>query len=150
MALIAADVPTVITAPGRGAVIEAVGPEFPTATEIAVDVAELPKESEATAVSVNEPAAEGVQATVNGGAATAGPICTGAPPVGVAKKVTAFIVAPAVAVAEAATAIADPTVADELLPGEEMATEVAVTAVTLTPVDVAVLPFVSVIRAVIV
>lgn len=61
---------------------------------------------------------------------------------------TDWIVAPAVAVAEAVTVVAVPTVAAELFDGAFNATEVAVTAVTLTPVEVAELPLVSVTRAV--
>ena len=61
---------------------------------------------------------------------------------------TEVMVAPAVAVADAVTVVAAPTVAVALADGVVIATEVAVTTVTLTALEVTVLPFVSVTRAV--
>lgn len=61
---------------------------------------------------------------------------------------TDVIVAPAIGEADAVTVVAAPTVAAELLAGAVSDTEVEVTAVTLTALEVAVLPFESVTRAV--
>ena len=47
-----AEVPTVMTAPGRGEVTTAVGAEFTAFTAIEEDVADAPAESKATADSV--------------------------------------------------------------------------------------------------
>ena len=61
---------------------------------------------------------------------------------------TDWIVAPAVAVAEAVTVVAVPTVAAALAAGAVIATDVEVTAVTDTAVDVTEVPLESTTRAV--
>jgi len=62
--------------------------------------------------------------------------------------VTDWIVAPAVAVAEAVTVVAVPTVAAALAAGAVIATDVEVTAVTDTADEVTAVPFESTTRAV--
>ena len=62
---------------------------------------------------------------------------------------TDWIVAPAVAAAEAVIVVAVPTVAAALAAGDVIATEVEVTAVTETAVDVTAVPLESTTRAVI-
>lgn len=134
--------PAVTTEPGSGAEMEIVGAELLTVTVIVADVAVIPFESTAWADNVAVPAVVGVHGNVYGTLA--------AEPSKVApsKKSTRVMVAPAAGVAEALSVTAVPTVAVELLAGAVRATVVAVTAVTDTAVDVAVLPFVSVTRAV--
>ena len=61
---------------------------------------------------------------------------------------TDWIVAPAVAVAEAVTVVAEPTVAAALAAGAVIATDVEVTAVTDTAVEVTAVPAESTTRAV--
>lgn len=148
VAVSVAEVPTVITVPGSGAVITAVGAAAATFTVIAFEVAVVPLESTTEAVRVVAPAAAGVHAIVYGAVFTV-PSAVVTPPT-VEENETDWIVAPAIGVAEAVTVVAVPTVAAELFAGAVNATDVAVTAVTLTPVEVTVLPFVSVTRAVMV
>lgn len=137
--------PTVTTTPLRGALTETVGAAAATFT-VTVDVGVAPFESVAVAVSVVAPTAVGVHAIVYGAVFTV-PSGVVIPPT-VDENETDVIVAPAIGEADAVTVVAVPTVAAELLAGAVSDTEVEVTAVTLTALEVAVLPFESVTRAV--